>query len=584
MFKRYALPREGLYSRQSIVALHEDRSGRIWTGTNGRLFRYDEHADQFRAIDAFTGEPERRDEPYISAIEGDSRGNLWVLSKNLGANHASLYRVGSAGDRVTRFEVDAAWGQVGPMLIDGDDRLWIKAPLPVSLPTTIAERIAPVAPPVDVPHWGLWEDREGTVWIGTQSGLYRAPAGEREARRHLVVSERDARSPANAVYAFADGTAGGILLGTKAGVFRLVLASGVSRLRLAPGHGSGDRAAAPIVLTDIRVSNREGTTQIRANGLDRIELSYLDYNFSLEYAALTYAHPSSAAYRYQLEGFDRGWVNAGLRRVAMYTNVPPGDYVFRVETIGRQRLRGTRALAVPVHVAPAYWQTTWFRVLLAATGAAIAAAVVQNRRARRREIERLRQRIASDLHDDLSTNLSGIALLGEMVGRTARLDHADASRLRQISGTAHRMVDDLRDIVWLIDPANDSGDDLLLKMKAVASTLLGHLEYDFDAELAPGTGRIGMAQRRNLLMIFKEALHNVVRHSGAERVEIRLGGDDATLWLEVSDDGVGFDPARVLTGHGLRSLRSRARVSRGDLTIDSAPGSGTTIRVDLEVG
>ena len=213
------------------------------------------------------------------------------------------------------------------MLIDGDDRLWIKAPLPVSLPTTIAERIAPVAPPVDVPHWGLWEDREGTVWIGTQSGLYRAPAGEREARRHLVVSERDARSPANAVYAFADGTAGGILLGTKAGVFRLVLASGVSRLRLAPGHGSGDRAAAPIVLTDIRVSNREGTTQIRANGLDRIELSYLDYNFSLEYAALTYAHPSSAAYRYQLEGFDRGWVNAGLRRVAMYTNVPPGDYV-----------------------------------------------------------------------------------------------------------------------------------------------------------------------------------------------------------------------------------------------------------------
>jgi signal transduction histidine kinase len=198
------------------------------------------------------------------------------------------------------------------------------------------------------------------------------------------------------------------------------------------------------------------------------------------------------------------------------------------------------------------------------------------------QTERLRMRISHDLHDEIGAGLSSIALLSDAVASNDSLARDDRMRLNTIARSARDMVTDLRDIVWAIDPGSDSLADVVHRMRDVASTLLHDVTITFDV-VPPGeiTHNIGLTARRDLLLIFKELLHNVARHAGAKHVRIVLESRGHEVRLVVADDGVGFSPGDLRQGTGLRSMHERAGRLGGELTFDSGSGKGTTATLRL---
>ena len=229
---------------------------------------------------------------------------------------------------------------------------------------------------------------------------------------------------------------------------------------------------------------------------------------------------------------------------------------------------------------PPIWQRTWF---LASAVALLTAGLVSAHRARVRRllaIERDRTRIASDLHDDIGTDLSQIAILAELLKRQPA-GPAVEGPLARIADLSRESVDSLTDIVWSIDPGKDRFGNLTTRMRRLAHDLLSsrQLEVAFDV-LGDPDQAIGADLRRDIYLSFKEVLHNIVRHAGCRAVWIELRGEERLIAFMVRDDGRGFDLAGG-DGHGLSSLRRRADRHGGAVTIASSPGGGT--RVELRV-
>ena len=213
----------------------------------------------------------------------------------------------------------------------------------------------------------------------------------------------------------------------------------------------------------------------------------------------------------------------------------------------------------------------WFVVLLAVAGGLLA--WQQARRAREREFTRLRERIASDLHDEIGSNLGSIALISELgLHRDGGMVRADLEEVRRV---ARQTADSMRDIVGLIQQPATTGGDFVQHLREVAGRMLAGLEWALD--VSPRIELPSLAAQRHLLLAFKEILHNIRRHAAARRVTISLTQSGARLRLRFTDDGAGFDAAKATGGHGLANLRHRASALGGEVLIESAPGAGTTL-------
>jgi signal transduction histidine kinase len=199
-------------------------------------------------------------------------------------------------------------------------------------------------------------------------------------------------------------------------------------------------------------------------------------------------------------------------------------------------------------------------------------------RARRREVEALRQRIAGDLHDEIGSNLGSIALLSQMALRQPGDAQAD---LAEINRVARETAASMRDIVWLIKPGASGAEDFVVKLRETAALMLAGLEWQFDGETLAKP--ISLEWKREILLIFKETLHNIRRHADAKQVTIRLAETDGELVMRISDDGAGFDVNGATAGHGLSSQRQRAATIGGELQIEAARGSGTTVTLRVKL-
>jgi signal transduction histidine kinase len=200
-------------------------------------------------------------------------------------------------------------------------------------------------------------------------------------------------------------------------------------------------------------------------------------------------------------------------------------------------------------------------------------------------LERLRRQIATDLHDDVGSGLTEIALLSEVVRRDAGA--ASHARLATVASLARSLRESMSDIVWAVDPRRDRLADLVDRMRQVAFNMAeaDGIRVDFEVPGADELARIDLTpdRKRHLLLAFKEAMTNVARHSGGSRARVALKLAGRRLVLSVADDGRGFDPAASAAGVGLASLRRRAAEIGGSLDLDSAKGSGTTLRLEVPV-
>jgi len=315
-----------------------------------------------------------------------------------------------------------------------------------------------------------------------------------------------------------------------------------------------------------------------------------------DFTAVHFSDPQNVHFRYQLVGFDNGWIDAGTRRSVNYTRLTAGDYEFRVEdSIGDgpwSEMPTTQALVVD----PFFWQTWWFRLgvlLLFASSLIAIVRYVWMRRIQthmrlleqRAALNTERTRIARDLHDELGSSLNYISMsLGDIERSDGIHREQLQTRLEKISRFAVRTVRSLDEIVWAVNPRNDSLRSLVEYITQFASEHFEdrnircrfHIEENLPAlPLTP-------EKRHHLFLTVKEALGNALVHANPSEVQlvVRMAGEQVEILIQ--DNGIGFDRQTIEANgrsNGLKNMQQRMEAIGGRLVIDAKPGCGTTIRL-----
>jgi signal transduction histidine kinase/ligand-binding sensor domain-containing protein len=313
-------------------------------------------------------------------------------------------------------------------------------------------------------------------------------------------------------------------------------------------------------------------------------------HFEFDYAGLSFVAPQKTRYRYILENFDKEWTEAGMRRTAYYTNIPPGHYTFRVQAANNDGVWNTEGAGIKFELRPHFYQTLWFYALLV-LGAVGMVVLVQKWRLLRaqREFNAVlgeRNRIAREIHDTLAQGYVGISVQLEVLTELLKKNKTEAAakHLDLTRGIVREGLADARQSIWALR-SQDSGETTLpVKLRRMAEQAGGNgLETKFSIfgayrELPPGT-------EREILRVAQEAIHNVKKHAGAQELTVQLEYGPAKIALEVRDDGRGFEPDTAQeSGHyGLTGMRERAAAIGGVLEISSEPGVGTTVRLVVAV-
>jgi signal transduction histidine kinase len=236
-----------------------------------------------------------------------------------------------------------------------------------------------------------------------------------------------------------------------------------------------------------------------------------------------------------------------------------------------------------LEVRPPFWRTLWFVLLMMGVLVALAYGIFRYQLEQIRTRERIRSRIASDLHDEVGSALGSILLGSELAMRHTPAGGEKALQLLgNIRGTTLETLESMADIIWSIHPKNDGGDKLSERMRQTLRELLEASDVEVIWEAPPGFESLtfSMDARRNLLRLFKEAIHNIAKHAQATQVRVAWEWEGKMLTLSIADNGRGFIPGNS-NGHGLDSMNQRAEALRGKFSLDSAPGMGTRVLLSV---
>lgn len=415
--------------------------------------------------------------------------------------------------------------------------------------------------------WTLAEDRAGAVWIGTGRGALRWDPHE---DRFTAIG-------------VAEGLAGAVVqhvMIDSHGTLWLATSGGVSWLD--PLRPRGLAAGSSVYFSAIRVEGE--ALPLPDRGVPtwpELSLGSQPGEVRLEFHGVSVTSLQPLRYQYRLDP-SAPWSEPSLDRALTLARLAPGRNQVGVRAVTSDGQVGPPA-ELSIVVAAPLWQRPWFLllVIVAAIGAAYGWTRLSVRHAV--ALETVRRQIALDLHDEIGSGLSQIAILSEVANRDA--SSRSGPLLNETATIARTLRESMADIVWAVDPRKDRASDLVQRMRQTAVNLLEAQGCDLQF-VAPESNSLervplGPGKRRHLLLAMKESLHNAARHAQATKVEVTLTLQPRQLVLSVQDDGVGFDLHGTTAGQGLGSLKRRADSVGGEISIESGPGHGTLVRISV---
>jgi signal transduction histidine kinase len=419
---------------------------------------------------------------------------------------------------------------------------------------------------------GITEDNWGRIYLGTSRGVDRLdPANG--VIRHFTSA--DGLKSGEVTTAYRDRS-GGLWFGTSQGLSRLL-------------PEAEARSAPPdIWISGIRVGGSPmPVSELGDAKIAEIHLNPEQTQVHVDYFGMSFSPGDTLRYQYRLaHGANPEWSTASEQRGVDFANLAPGRYLFEVRALNAEgRVSGKPATAA-FYILPPIWRRGWFIGSTVLVAGLIAFGLHRRRLGRLLELERVRTRIATDLHDDIGSTLSQISVLSEVACQRVGKNEEAVAPLTTIADLSRTLVDSLNDIVWVINPNRDSLADLTQRMRRFANDFVSArpLEINFRSPAVEHEVKMGPDMRREVFLIFKEGVNNAVRHSECAHVEIDFQVNDGFLELQVTDDGTGFDAARPGEGNGLWSMHRRAEKIRGELQILSIIGQGSTIRLKAPLG
>ncbi len=338
-------------------------------------------------------------------------------------------------------------------------------------------------------------------------------------------------------------------------------------------------------ITSILVNNKNYTDTVLPEFVTALKLPYNQNNIIIEYAAMDWVYPLKTNYRYRIEGV-KGldtWLPNEEAKLNL-AGLQPGTYKLHLRAINNGGY-WSNEVVLPIIIKAPFWQTSWFIALITFLVALIAYSLFKYRIAQLKKLQRMRNNISRDLHDDIGSSLSNIGILNELAKRNLHQNNDKSQEyLNRAAEDIQQISENLGDIVWNINPKFDNINNLFIRMKRYAAemvegkNILCKFIFPNDVEI-----KLTMEKRRDFYLLYKEAVNNMVKHSEAKNASIKISLFDAGLELEVKDDGKGFDRAFLKEGNGLQNMQQRAEQIGGKLQIESNPGSGTIFNFKMSL-
>jgi len=636
-------------SDNCIRAIYEDKYNTLWIGTfRGGLCKFDQQKNRFKMYRHNPADSTSLSFDYVWSIFEDKYGDFWVGTKGGGLN-----KFDRDTEKFTRYQHNP----INPVSLS-DNRVILICEGPAEFSLWIAtfggglnrfdlrtEKFIHYYNESGNPN-SLGDNRVMSIlkdptdstsyWIGTYGGglnrLQLLELGDVEDRYIITRYTKQHGLPNNVVYGILDDEKGNLWPSTNKGISKFNTSTqkftnydityglqsyefnacayykgpatgemyfgGVNGLNsFCPEKAQINRTIPPIVLTSFKIFDEEIHTALSTG--TEIDLSYDDNFFSFEFSALDYTDQKKNQYAYKLEGLNENWVNCGSRRYVSYTNLDPGDYIFRVKGSNSDGIWNDEGTYIKIKIHPPYWKTWWFYTvtLVLIIGSAILFYNYQLRvnikrsleveRIRNSENERVRKSVAADFHDELGQKLTKISLFSEILKRKLNktspeiLDYID-----KIINAAKELSRSTRDFIWTINPSQDSLHDVVVYLKDFGDEMFDKTGIKFRAN---GISKeleqilLPMEWRRHVTLIFKEAMNNVLKHSKSKNVDFNIALNHTKINIILQDDGIGYSAKKNSTGHGLQNMKTRANLIESDIFITSNNNKGTTIRFSGEI-
>ena len=582
--------------------------GRWWVASNDGLRIFDKSNFANGAAVTLSGGK------YIGRffeIYQDRDATTWLSAADQNLYSAAGHRVGKP-----HFDLRVRDVKANQMLMDSTGTLWLaNNTFLARLRNGQLDEITHIDAVDQIAPRALFEDSKGRMWIGTRfDGVIFTDDPHGAIPRFTKISTTEGLA-SNSVWTIAEDNDGGIYLGTGRGVDRYDVATGrIRHFTAADGISESainhlikdkfgriwaaseggvsrldptmlDRGPRPpaIFLSRIVIAGEEQPLgETGASNFAAPDLSSTQNNVSVQFVGLGLKGGQSLSYQYKLEGYDKDWSKPGPLREVNLANLGSGSYRFLVRAIDLSGIQSEVPATFQFQILPPVWQRWWFLTLAALVVAGFLYSFYRYRLSRVVELERVRTRIATDLHDDIGSNLTRIALMSEVLNQEGPNGSA-ARMLPSIANIARESVASMNDIVWAISPEHDRVLDLTRRMRQHAEEVftIRDIDLSFVSGSYASELKLPVGVRRDVLLIFKEAVNNAARHSGCTKVEIDFECRSSSLDLRIADNGNGFEEKVDTDGHGLSSMARRADSLGGKLTIRSDVGQGTTVAFQM---
>lgn len=555
--------------KNRFSALTLSRDGAIWlcaepSDAGGQLVSFDPQREQFTVYHDKEGNNPLQNATAYFVLE-DSKGLLWIGTEN------GLYQIDREKGHTRVYNAGKGENSLSSDIIytiheDEEGMLW--------LGTTNGLDI--LDPKIGIfQHYGredglasntvcgIVPDEHGNYWISTYNGLSYFDR-KRGLFRNFYTTDGLSHDEFNR-FSYFRGPDGRFYFG------------GVNGINAFYGQDLLiDSETPPVALTKItRYNSRLDSTIVQDANLSSLEELTIhpgDNYFAIHYTLPNFKSPRRNHYRTWLEGYDKAWANPTRTPSVRFNKLPPGPYTLHVRGADANGNWNIESLKLPIRVKPAFTQTIWFKILLILAIAGIGFAISRYRLERRLEMERIRTKLSSDLHDEVSGLLSGIALQTDLLQAGAP-DEQSRDRLRNIGEVSRKAMSKMSDVIWSIDSRKDRVEDLIHRMREHAEEMLSPLGIAFELHIGKmdRLRKMPVQIRQNLYFIFKEAVNNIAKHSQATRATIRFYNDGAHYFLSVQDNGKTSAGSKTRvngkTGQGLSNLHMRAQRINAEIDI-----------------
>src|SRR4030095_8255312 len=410
-------------------------------------------------------------------------------------------------------------------------------------------------------------DKKGNIWVGTMQGIDKLIPTKNEYRVFNFGKINNIFSQVSDICFLKDD---------------YLLAAGFPYLVYARDMQQDTLPPLPVYITNISTGIKDSFSALYSR---RTRLPYNKAQINFEFSAPEFNNEKFTEYSYRLSGStDSNWTVAGKSHSVYYASLKPGDYIFEVKALGFNGKWGKPASFYFIVTTP-FWQKTWFIILIIVFIALLLYALYRYRIKQLVRLQKVRNRIATDLHDEIGSNLTNISILSSLSKNNLSRPDQASDFLRRISEEVSSSSQALDDIIWSVNTNHDTLEETVARMRRYAAELFDAANISYDLELDPAfeEKKLIMEQRRDIYLLYKEAVNNIFKHAQAKQVMIKIAIEHNQLVLAIKDDGKGFEASKESARHGLKGMEERVKKWKGKIEIESASNEGVSIQIRLPV-